>query len=253
MNSPETGDAVKRIKGIDVSHYNGVIDWKKVKEAGYEFAFLKATEGGDWVDQTFAENRKAARAAGVSVGFYHFFRPSTPVDLQVANFVKTVGKLEQDALRPVLDIEDPRLWKNLNVRERVTLVLDWCQKIKATMGVTPMIYGSPNFFSEVLQNAPELAAYDLWIANYNTADPIVPKPWTKWTFWQHSDKGTVPGINGDVDLNWFSGSDLAQPRNSDTDIPNTPRAQLIFKIVVGTLAFLYLAGLVAIIAERFYN
>lgn len=254
MNTPNHPEAARPIKGIDVSHYQGVIDWKKVKESGFEFAFLKATEGGDWVDDTFASNRKAARAAGVAVGYYHFFRPETSVDLQVANFVRTVGQLESDSLKPVLDIEDPRIWKKYSVKQRVAMVLDWCQKVRNALGVNPMLYGSPSFFNEILENAPELAAYDLWIANYNVTEPIVPKPWSKWIFWQYSEKGSVPGINGDVDLNWFSGNDLAQPRNSDDkDIPNTPGAQLVFKVIGTIAALLYLAGLIAVLVEHFYK
>lgn len=251
MEKPQN-DAILRRKGIDVSNHNGVIDWQKVKASGVEFVFIKATEGGDWVDATFAANRKGARAAGLTVGYYHFFRPSTKVDLQVANFAGVVGELEKDALRPVLDVEDPRLWKDFSIKDRIAMILDWCQKVKARLGVTPMLYGSPNFIDTVLENAPELAAYDLWIANYNVQAPIVPKPWSKWTFWQHTDKGSVAGISGNVDLNWFKGNDLAQPRNKEgNDIPSEGPARWIFLTLVYCAVFLYFTGLATVIYEFF--
>lgn len=206
-------ETVGRIKGIDVSAHQGKIDWKKVKEAGYDFAFLKATEGGDWVDSTFAVNRKEAREAGLAVGFYHYFRPPRPVEDQIANFVKTVGKVEGDALRLVIDTEDEKMWKPYSIEQRIKMIDDWCKGIQKELGVTPQItiYGSPNFFRDVLQNSPQLAKYSLWIANYNVAEPTVPKPWTKWDFWQYTEKGKVPGIASDsVDINMFHGNDLSK-------------------------------------------
>ena len=203
--------AVARIKGIDVSAHQGDIDWKKVKEAGYEFAFIKATEGGDWIDAKFAQNRQGARDAGLAVGYYHFFRPLRPVEDQVDNFVKTVGQAEPNSLRLVIDTEDDRLWKPYKLEQRIKMIEDWCAGVQKELGVTPQItiYGSPNFFRDMLENSPQLAKYSLWIANYNVAEPSIPKPWTKWDFWQYSEKGKVPGINSDgVDLNMFHGTDL---------------------------------------------
>lgn len=205
--------AVKRIKGIDVSAHQGDIDWQKVKEAGYQFAFLKATEGGDWVDSKFAQNRKGAVDAGLTVGYYHYFRPPRPVEDQIQNFVKTVGKVDANALRLVIDTEDEKLWKPYTIEQRIKMIDDWCKGVQKELGVAPQItiYGSPNFFNEVLKNSPELAKYSLWIANYNVPEPIIPKPWTKWDFWQYSEKGKVPGINSDsVDLNMFYGDDLSK-------------------------------------------
>lgn len=205
--------AVKRKKGIDVSAHQGDIDWKKVKEAGYEFAFLKATEGGDWVDSKFEQNRKGALDAGLTVGYYHYFRPPRPVEDQIQNFVKTVGKVDANALRLVIDTEDEKLWKPYTIEQRIKMIDDWCKGVQKELGVTPQItiYGSPNFFNEVLKNSPELAKYSLWIANYNVPEPIIPKPWTKWDFWQYSEKGKVPGINStEVDLNMFHGDDLSK-------------------------------------------
>ncbi len=207
-------ESVSRIKGIDVSAHQGDIDWPKVKEAGYQFAFLKATEGGDWVDKKFEQNRQGARDAGLKVGYYHFFRPPRPVEDQIDNFAKTVGKAEGDSLRLVIDTEDDRLWKPYSIDERIKMIEAWCKGVEERLGTTPQItiYGSPNFFNEILNNDPRLAKYSLWIAHYkNVAEPSIPKPWSKWDFWQYTDKGKVPGISSSgVDLNMFHGSDLTQ-------------------------------------------
>ncbi|MBX9689890.1 MAG: hypothetical protein K2X27_24480 [Candidatus Obscuribacterales bacterium] len=251
MNNSESG-TLNRLKGIDVSHHQGIIDWKKVKEAGFDFVFVKATEGGDFVDESFARNRKGAREAGLAVGYYHFFRPSTSVDLQVANFLRSVGALETDALCPVLDCEDPKLWLNYSVKERVRMIVAWCSKVQRALGVTPIIYGSPNFFDTVLENAPELANYRLWIANYNVAEPTLPKPWTSWSFWQNSENGTVPGVSTDVDTNVYNGGDLTKARakrGADEDDDGT--GSIWFRIFCWAVGILYLFGMATVIYEHF--
>ena len=203
---------VNKVKGIDVSSYQSKIDWKQVKDAGYEFAFLKASEGVDWVDPTFAANRSAARDAGLAVGYYHYFRPNDAVDAQVKNFVSTVGKAEPNSLRLVIDAEDPSMWNPYTVQQRAQMIQDWCSGVQKALGVTPQIsiYASPSFVNQILQNAPGLSKYSLWIANYNVAEPNVPKPWSTWDFWQYSDSGNVPGISagGGVDLDMYSGTSL---------------------------------------------
>jgi lysozyme len=202
--------AVNRAKGIDVSAYQNNIDWSKVKGAGYQFAFLKASEGGDWVDPRFAEYREGALKAGLAVGYYHYFRPATPVSLQVKNFVKTVGKTDPGSLRLVVDLEEPSKWSPYTVQQRVKMIDDWCQGVKKELGVTPQIcvYGSPSFFKGVLANAPELGKYSLWIAHYRAAEPDLPKPWSQWDFWQYTSSGKVPGINGNVDLDMYYENEL---------------------------------------------
>lgn len=252
MNDHEN-DAAARIKGVDVSHYNGAIDWKKVKAAGYQFAFLKATEGVDLLDETFEANRRGAREAGLSVGYYHFFRPNDSVDAQVTFFIRTIGRLELDALRPVLDVEDPRIWRPYTVQQRVAMILDWCQKVHKSLGVAPMIYASPKFVDELLENSPQLAEYDLWIANYNVPEPTIPKPWTKWVFWQNTEKGTVPGINGDVDLDWFNGSDISKSRSKENDNTTDDEPGLLARVLFGAIVVLFFVGLIAVLADKFHH
>ena len=99
-----TAQNVNTLFGIDVSHHQGTIDWNKVKAAGVQFVFLKATEGETFVDKRYAINRAGAKAVGIPCGAYHFFRPKASLTAQIDNFVKTVAKLQPGDLPPVLDI-----------------------------------------------------------------------------------------------------------------------------------------------------
>ncbi len=196
--------AQKPLFGIDVSHYQGTIDWSKVAP-NVNFAFIKATEGSSLVDKNFKQNRTNAKLYGVPAGGYHFMRANAPLQAQIDNFLKAVGKLEPGELPPVLDVEIPEPWLKLSLKKRLELVHGWLKAVKKALGVDPIIYMSPSF-AQVLGNDPGLAAYPLWVAHYTKATkPTVPKPFPFWTFWQYSDKGTVAGIQGAVDVNRFNG------------------------------------------------
>jgi lysozyme len=199
-----------KLFGIDVSSYQGNIDWHQVKRAGAGFVFIKATEGSTFVDQAYLRNIAGARAANIPCGAYHFFRPQTSVDEQINNFVGTVGQLQVGDLQPVLDLEVPASWSTIAQATRLELVVRFLEGVKTQLGVEPIVYLSSSFAGDVLASSKELANYPLWVAHYTTAPkPDVPLPWHIWTFWQHSDKGTIGGVKGFVDMNWFNGS-LAQ-------------------------------------------
>lgn len=194
--------------GIDVSHHNGDIDWSMVKQAGAEFAFMKATEGATFVDKRFKENWKEARAAGIKVGAYHFFRPRTNLQSQIDNFARTLGTVSPGDLPPVIDAEVPSDWSRLTGKQSVDLIIGFIDGIRAKLGdnVHPIIYLSPSFCDDVLKNDPRLKNYPLWLAHYTSASrPRVPKPWEFWTFWQFTENGRVAGISGNVDINRFNG------------------------------------------------
>jgi lysozyme len=196
-----------KLTGIDVSNHQGLVDWNFVAQNGVQFAFIKATEGGTYQDLFYQKNMHGARAAGVPAGPYHFFRPKGPVALQVKNFLEVVGKSETGDLPPVLDLEVPNDWGHFKVDERVEMVREFITEIERALGRNPIIYMSASFSADILDEAEMLKDYPLWVAHHTTAPkPWVPKPWTFWTFWQHSDKGTINGINGSVDINWFNGT-----------------------------------------------
>jgi lysozyme len=196
-----------KIFGIDVSAYQGNIDWQRVKLAGVEFVFIKATEGATYLDKAFARNISGARKVAIPCGAYHYYQPNVSVATQIENFVRTVGRLQKGDLPPVLDVENPALWRGTERDKRVELIVQWLQGVETELGVTPFLYLSASFPGDVLSNREQLSKYPLWVANYTNAfQPQVPSPWRTWTFWQHSDAGAVDGIIGPVDLDWFAGS-----------------------------------------------
>lgn len=188
--------------GIDVSHYQGIINWDKVGESQVEFAYAKATSGETYVDPHFTHNWDGIRASGIYRGAYHFFLADDDPALQAANFLKTVGKLREYDLPPMLDVEimDHASKDNLEVR-----VLAWLKAVEKETGRIPILYTDSDFGADVLSN-PDFSRYPLWVAEYSDQISIIPSPWKKsgWTIWQHSEKGQIPGIDGDVDLDRFN-------------------------------------------------
>jgi GH25 family lysozyme M1 (1,4-beta-N-acetylmuramidase) len=203
------------LMGIDVSHWQGRPDWARLREAGVEYAFIKASEGGDFVDEEFAANFRRANENGVLRGAYHFFRPKTSVERQLDNFLRVMGPLSPGALPPVLDVEDPRLWRGISKRKAANLCVDFLEGLRQRLGanIKPIIYMSTSFSLGVLGEDERLSQYTLWVADYSSPSfprqPRVPQPWATWNFWQYTEKGRVPGITGDVDINRFNGDRAA--------------------------------------------
>ncbi|MBD0318854.1 MAG: glycoside hydrolase family 25 protein [Gemmatimonadetes bacterium] len=192
-------DTPRRVPGIDVSHHQGTINWTAVKRAGIRFAFIKATEGGDWTDPAFAGNWRRAREAGVMRGAYHYYRPQTHSAVQARHFLRRVSVGRSD-LPPVLDVEATDGVSNATLRRGVR---NWLRTVEAETGKRPIIYVSRRFAPRL---AAEFSDYPLWIADYRGGAPAVPRGWRRWTFWQHSERGRVSGIRTPVDRNWFRGT-----------------------------------------------
>jgi lysozyme len=197
------------VHGIDISHYQGKIDWNSVKqgineEFPIEFVFMKATEGGDMADENFARNFAMAGKMGFIRGAYHFFSPKTDPAKQADNFISNV-KLQSGDLPPVLDVESIGKCSPDKLRRNVLI---WLRRVESHYGVKPIIYASYKFKEKYL-NDTVFDSYPYWIAHYYV-DSV--RYEGSWQFWQHSDVGTVPGIKNDVDLNVFNGSidDLRQ-------------------------------------------
>jgi len=193
------------LAGLDVSHYQNTVDWQQVASASKTFSFIKASEGAHTPDERFSSNRAGASKNGVMAGAYHFFRPKVDVDAQVQAFTGLVSALMPGELPPVLDLEAPKDWTGIAIADRVTLVLRWLTKVKQALGVTPIVYASPDFVKSVLHSPSALAAYPLWLAHY-ALSPVVPAPWSDWTFWQYTQAGAVTGVSGSVDLDLFNGN-----------------------------------------------
>lgn len=192
------------IHGIDISHYQGEIDWEELKYARVEgcplrFIIIKSTEGASRLDDNFNDNFYNAREYGFIRGAYHFWSNRSTPRQQAYYFLKQVH-LEEGDLAPVLDIEHaPR---DRSVEDFQRDVLTWLHIVEDRYHVKPIIYTYYKFREQYL-GAPVFDDYPYWIAHY-----YVPSVEYKgeWKFWQHTDAGRVPGIKGYVDLNIYNGS-----------------------------------------------
>jgi len=198
------------IPGIDVSHWQREIDWSEVKRSGVKFAFIKATEFPDkrtslFIDEEMRKNIAGASANGVFWSAYHFFRTHIDPVIQAKVFCETVGDFS--SLPPVLDLEAAGS-KGERLNYKVRQFLDETERIT---NKRPIIYSSGGFWRSYLANEKRshtdwARAYPLWIAQYTNLWPTPLYPWAGWEFWQYTDKGKIPGVITNVDLNWFNGS-----------------------------------------------
>lgn len=187
--------------GIDVSEYQGEIDWKQVRfvENNFpiHFAFIRATVGKDKVDHQFETNWKAANENLIR-GAYHYYRPNENSLKQAELFIRNV-KLKPGDLPPVLDIEVVPREQSMD-RLKVGLKR-WLQKVTLHYKTKPIIYTNEKFYEAFLKE--EFGEYPFWIANYNF---FVEEMQDDWLLWQFTEKGTVSGIDGNVDVNLFNGT-----------------------------------------------
>lgn len=187
------------VRGVDVSSYQGDIDWPTVaREPGLRFAFIKATEGRSWEDPYFDENWKLTRRAGLRRGAYHFFRPNRDATQQ-ASFYANVVELKTGDLPPVLDVEKTDGRSPDAIRAGVRT---WLRLVGRRYGVRPILYTNHDFYVKYF--AGHFDEYPLWVAHYEVRQPRLTAD--RWAFWQHSDEALVPGIRGFVDGNVFDGS-----------------------------------------------
>jgi len=201
------------LPGIDVSHFQGAVNWPAVAGAGIAFAYAKASDGGTASDSQFAANWAGMKAAGVLRGGYHFFRPATSAEAQADHFVQLVGALAPGDLPPMLDIEEtgtatsPEQWAAVAVAARVPLVVTWLERVEAALGLRPIIYTRAGFVEKYFPDPGELTDYLLWVAHYTSQPaPSLPPGWDDWTMWQYSETGQVAGVAGAVDLDRFNGA-----------------------------------------------
>ena len=216
-NYPSKGDARPHpgvaaahqypIHGIDISRWQGEIDWTAVKAAGTRFVYMKATEGGDHVDPTFRRNWEGARRAGIARGAYHFVFWCRPAHEQAVWFKQQIPN-DPDALPPVLDVEwnghsrtCPQKIDRELAREKIALMLT---ELEQLTGKKPVIYTDITFHREVLEG--QFNNYPYWIRS-TAALPETRYNNRPWAFWQFTTTGRVPGIRGDVDRNAFFGSE----------------------------------------------
>jgi len=182
--------------GIDVSKYQGSIDWSAVaQDQNIKFVYIKATEGATVVDKRYAENVRKAKAAGLKIGSYHYFIARKSARDQFYNFRRQVNKSHQDLI-PVVDVESAGNSSVSRARLQQTLN-DFMQLMKQEYGKYPILYSQYGFYNRQL--APEFNRYYIFIARYGTSKPTL-KGGGNYNIWQYTEKGRIKGIKGTVDL-----------------------------------------------------
>lgn len=216
-----------RVRGIDVSYYQGTIDWEAVAATDIRFAVVRLSDGTGTRDSQFVRNWQEAGRVGLTRGFYQYFRASAGGAAQAALAVERLaeaGGTAPNDLPPTLDIE------TLDGQSVATVVAEaeaWVEAMRVATGKEPIIYTGAYFWDD--NGFPDtFSTQPLWTANYTSNPcPWTSDRWANWTFWQYSDSGTVAGIEGAVDLDWFAGTldDLQRFANSTiapTCEPNCP-------------------------------
>lgn len=197
--------------GIDVSNYNGDINWKKVAAYGKRFAYVEATDGGGFANPLFQSQVSGAKDAGLLVGAYHFARPYGSASDQADTFLSTLHyKADDKTLPPELDLEvnpaDGGCY-GLSAGEMQDWVKAFNARVKATTGTDMVLYANSSFWSECMADTDAFSSTNpLFLAKYGVSAPSVPAGWDHYTFWQNSESGWVNGVSGDVDLDVFNGS-----------------------------------------------
>lgn len=194
------------VHGIDAARFQKSINWNTARRSGVNFAFLKATEGGDLLDTGFKDHWRSAGRAGVLRGAYHFYYFCTSPEVQAKWFIRNVPR--GNMLPPVLDME----WNPFSptcahvrppAREVRTQMRRWLRIVSDHYGQTPIIYTTPKFYRE--NQLGKLRGFEFWLRS-TAKRPAETFPGQRWTFWQYSSTGIINGIEGEVDLNAFHGT-----------------------------------------------
>lgn len=189
--------------GIDVSLYQGKIDWSKLStKQEVDFVFIRATAGNNRLDSRFDYNWQNAKKYNIIRGAYHYYRPNENSNEQAQKFISNVS-LEHGDLPPVLDIEEYS--KVQSIRSLKNGLLNWLNIVEDHYGITPILYTYNRFYLNLFANDSRFDKYPVWIAWYNikrNPNEIM----DTWHFWQFTDKGTIKGVEGYIDINIYNGS-----------------------------------------------
>lgn len=195
----------KKMLGIDISHHNGVIDWKKVKAdpQGIQFCYIKATQGMDFTDPKFVANVQSCKAAGIKWGAYHYatwnnHNVTADAKFEAAHFLSKVKMLGEPDMPLVLDAESNEK-PSLSPQELLTFITIFMGELEKA-GYKPVFYSYPGWINSYLPKNHGLGKYPLWLADYDGAINKV-NGWTSPWMHQYSEKGKVNGISTNVDMN----------------------------------------------------
>ncbi|MCQ2095167.1 MAG: glycosyl hydrolase family 25 [Bacteroidaceae bacterium] len=198
-----TTDKEGGVQGIDVSHYQGDINWKEVAKTGIpKFVYVKATEGKSLVDERYHDYFAQAKRHGFKVGSYHFFRPGVDVETQYRLFIGNIDVKSQDLL-PLIDVEIISGAASVEMFQRT--LLTFCRLVAhAFNGQKPVIYTGKNFYDKYIASNNQLRQYQFMIAAYQDQQPQLANG-DDYLIWQYTGKGRVGGIKGNVDRSRFVG------------------------------------------------
>lgn len=192
-------DTCTHIHGIDLSHYQGEVFWETIGDnSKMAYVYLKATEGGDNIDEMYQLNINLAHRYGLKVGSYHFFRPKTPLQKQLENFKAQCRPADQDLI-PMIDIETK---SGLSTEAFCDSLFKFLELVEQEYKQKPLLYTFANFYDHYL--AGKIDTYKLMIAQYTKREPILADD-RDITMWQYTGKGRINGINGYVDKSRFMG------------------------------------------------
>jgi lysozyme len=191
------------VKGIDVSYYQGTIDWKAVKNDGVAFAFIRVSDGTGFIDPNFPTYWAESRAAGIVHGAYQYFRPGSDPIAQADLLLSKIGSaMQPDDLPPVIDVETT---DGLGTSAVAAAVKAWVDHVAAAIGRPPIIYTGFYSWRDMVGGA-DMTTSPLWHAQYTTAScPNIAAPWTSWAVWQYTSTGTVAGISSAMDVDRWNG------------------------------------------------
>lgn len=192
-------DTCAHIHGIDLSHYQGEVFWEAVGEnTKMAYVYLKATEGGDWIDDRYENNIELAHLHGLKVGSYHFYRPRTDQRQQLENFKVQCLPGEQDLI-PMIDIETT---SGLSTDEFCDSLFKFLSLVEEAYKQKPLLYTFTNFYNKHLVG--KIDNYKLMIAQYTDTEPVLADE-RDITMWQYTGKGSIVGVSGYIDKSRFMG------------------------------------------------
>lgn len=238
----QSAQAADGVTGVDVSNWTGEVDWSAAASGGAKFAFVHATEGGDYVNPRFTAQFDGAAAAGLVRGAYHFAQPhESGGAAQAEHFVRNGGSWLTDGrtLPGVLDLEDnpyqDRNGKNacygLSAKDMVTWIKDFTRTYRARTGRQAIVYTTTSWWRTCTGDSTAAKSSPLWIARWGADPGELPKAWQKHTFWQSADKGPLPGGQ-----NAFNGSEseLAAMANppAEVTVSGKTRSRTTYRLTV---------------------
>lgn len=190
------------VYGIDVSRFQGTIDWQPVKDSGVVYAWIQISRSVTDLDAKFDYNWRRAKEVGILRGAYQRFQPDQDVARQAEIFLDTLGPYEAGDMPPMLDVEDDG---GRTPAQIAAAVQQWMDIVEPVVGVKPIIYTGYYFWKDKV--AADFSEHPLWIANYSAECPLIPDTWSRWTFHQYSSSARIPGITENtVDVNKFNGT-----------------------------------------------